>query len=125
MIARPLLMNSNLPLSAWGHAVLHATTLIKYRPSAYNTKTPYHLAFGLPPDLSHLRIFGCQVMVPILGPKRTKIGPQRRAGIYVGHDSTSIIRYLEPTTGDVFKARHQDCHFYEDNFPQLLTEDTT
>ena len=24
LIARPLLMKSNLPISAWGHAILHA-----------------------------------------------------------------------------------------------------
>jgi hypothetical protein len=124
IITRPLLMNSNLPTSAWGYAVLHATTLLKYRPSAHNTQTPYHLAFGLPPDLSHLRIFGCQVMVPILGPKQTKLGPQQQEGIYVGNDSTSIIRYLDPTTGDLYKARYQDCHFYEETFPKLLGDKT-
>ncbi|KAL1195003.1 Retrovirus-related Pol polyprotein from transposon RE2 [Cardamine amara subsp. amara] len=33
------------------------------------------------------------------------MGPQRRMGIYVGYDSPTIIKYLEPTTGDLFKAR--------------------
>ena len=39
------------------------------------------------------------------------MGPQRRLGIYVGFDSPSIVRYLEPSTSDVFKARFHDCHF--------------
>jgi hypothetical protein len=47
------------------------------------------------------------------------MGPQRRLGIYVGFDSPSIIRYLEPLTGDVFKARFEDCHFNETVFPPL------
>ncbi|KAM1330898.1 hypothetical protein ACFX2H_043129 [Malus domestica] len=48
--------------------------------------------------------------------------PQRRLGIYVGFDSPSIIRYLEPLTGDVFTARFADCHFDETVFPSLGRE---
>ena len=49
--------------------------------------------------------------------ERTKMSPQRRRGIYVGLDFPSIIKYLEPLTGDVFNARFADCHFNETNFP--------
>ena len=34
-------------------------------------------------------------------------------------DSPSIINYLEPLTGDVFRARFANCHFDEVNFPSL------
>ena len=44
---------------------------------------------------------------------------QRRLGIYVGFESSSIIRYLEPLTSDVFTAQFADCHFNETNFPTL------
>ncbi|KAK2434187.1 putative mitochondrial protein [Trifolium repens] len=47
------------------------------------------------------------------------MGPHRRLGIYVGYESPSIIKYLEPTTGDLFTARFADCHFDESNFPTL------
>ena len=47
------------------------------------------------------------------------MGPQRRIGIYVGFDSPTIIKYLEPMTGDVFRAGFADCHFNETMFPQL------
>ena len=47
------------------------------------------------------------------------MGPQRRLGIYVGFESPSIIRYLEPKTGDVFTGRFADCHFNEAIFPAL------
>jgi hypothetical protein len=50
------------------------------------------------------------------------MGPQRQQGIYVGFDSPSVIRFLEPANGDVFKARFQDSHFYEDIFPKLHYE---
>jgi hypothetical protein len=67
------------------------------------------LAFGQPPNISHFHIFGCAVYIPITL-------PQRRLGIYVGFDSPSIIRYVEPLTGDIFKARFEDCHFDENIF---------
>ena len=37
----------------------------------------------------------------------------------MGYDSPSIIRYLEPSTGDVFTTRFVDCHFNENLFPLL------
>ncbi|KAM1151272.1 hypothetical protein ACFX19_034611 [Malus domestica] len=45
--------------------------------------------------------------------------PQRRMRIYVGYDSPSIIRYLEPLTGNLFAIRFTDCHFYETIFLSL------
>ena len=40
-------------------------------------------------------------------------------GIYVGFQSSSIITYVEPLTGEVFTARFADCHFNENVFPPL------
>ncbi|KAK9930871.1 hypothetical protein M0R45_018177 [Rubus argutus] len=77
------------------------------------------LVTGYEPDVSHLRVFGCLVNVPIEPPKRSKFGPQKRRGIYVGYETPSIIRYLEPLTGDLFTARHADCDFDETVFPSL------
>ncbi|KAI3821171.1 hypothetical protein L1987_08729 [Smallanthus sonchifolius] len=119
MVARPMIMKSKLPVTAWGHAILHAATLIRIRPTSYHTSSPLKLVLGQEPNISHLRIFGCAVYVPIAPPQRTKMGPQRRLGIYVGYESPSIIKYLEPTTGDLFTARFVDCHFNESTFPTL------
>jgi hypothetical protein len=47
------------------------------------------------------------------------MGPHRRIGIYVGYQSPSIIKYLEPLIGDLFTARYVDCIFYEDHFSEL------
>jgi len=77
------------------------------------------LAFGQPPNIFYFRIFGCVVYVPIASLQRTKMGPQRRLGIYMGFDSPSIIRYFEPLTDDIFKASFEDCHFDENIFPSL------
>ena len=125
IIARPMLLRTKLPTSAWGHAILHAAALIRIRPTAYNSYSPQQLVTGIEPDISYIRIFGCAVYVPIAPPNRTKMGPQRRLGIYVGYDSLSIIRYLEPLSRNVFTARFANCHFNEFIFPSLGGEMVT
>ena len=106
-------MRTKLPTSACGHAILYAAALICIRPTNYHEFSPLQLVFGREPNISHLRIFGCAVYVPITPPQRTKMGPQRRLGIYVGYESPTIIKYLETTNGDLFTARFADCHFDE------------
>ena len=50
------------------------------------------------------------------------MGPHRKLGIYVGYSSLSIIKYLEPLTGDLFTARFADSIFNEDHFTALRGE---
>ena len=119
LIARPILMRTKLPISACGYAIMHAAALVRIRPTTYQKYSPSQLVFGQEPNITHLRIFGCAVYVPIAPPQRTKMGPQRRLGIYVGFESPSIIKYLEPLTGDIFTARFADCQFDESIFPEL------
>jgi hypothetical protein len=118
-IARPLLQNYRLPTSCWGHAVLHAAALTQLRPTAYHESSPLQLVRGKEPSISHLRIFGSTVYVPIPPPQRTSMGPHRKLGIYVGYETPSIIKYLEPMTGDLHTARYADCVFDEDHFSAL------
>ena len=105
-----------------GSCSLHVAALIRIRPSTYHEYSPLQLVFGQEPNIFHLRIFGCAVYVLIALPQHTKMGSQRRLGIYIGYESPSIIRYLEPKTGDIFTARFADCHFNEVIFPTLREE---
>ena len=92
---------------------MHAANLVHIRSTAYHEYSTFQLVLSKPPNISHIRIFGCAIYIPIAPTHRTKMGSQIRLGIYVGYDSLSIIRYLEPSTGDVFTARFVDCHFNE------------
>ena len=118
-IARPLLLRTKLPLSAWGHAILHVGNLIRLRPIGVHDFSPLQIVSGSQPNTSHLRVFGCAVYVPSPPKQRSKMGPQRRLGIYVGFLSSSIIHYLEPLTWNLFIARFTNCHFDESFFPSL------
>ena len=98
---------------------MYVTSLIRIRPTSYHEYSPLQLVLGKQSNIFHLQVFGCAVHVPIAPPQRTKMGPQRRLGIYVGFDPLSILRYLEPLTGDVFRAIFSNCHFNEIVFPPL------
>jgi hypothetical protein len=120
LISRPLLLQAGLPSHLWTHAVLHAASLLKYRPTLLNDFSPLELLLGQKPDVSHFRVFGCQVWIPTVEPKRTTINSHRVEGIYVGFDSPSIIRYLNPATGIIHKARFQNSKFDENKFPSVV-----
>ena len=66
-----------------------------------------------------MRKFDCAAYVPISPPQHTTMGPHRKLGIYIGYISPSIIKYLEPLTGDLFTARYADCIFDENHFSAL------
>ena len=40
LIARPLLMKSELSTTVWGHAILHAASLVRLKPTHYNKYSP-------------------------------------------------------------------------------------
>ena len=119
LIVRPLLLKTKLPLSAWGHAIIHAKKLIRLCPTVNQDLSPLQLALGYQPNISHLCIFGYAIYVPISPTHRTKLGPQHRLGIYVSFHSSSIIKYIESLTGEVFTAHFTNCHFDENVFPPL------
>ncbi|KAM1003140.1 hypothetical protein ACFX2C_003502 [Malus domestica] len=113
IIARSLVIRTKLSIVAWGHAILHAAKLVHLGPVATQQFSALQLVTEYEHDISHLRIFGCAVYMSISSPLHTKKGLQQRMGIYVRYDSLSIIRYLEPLTGNLFTAHFADCHFYE------------
>ena len=119
LITRPLLLKTKLLVSAWGHAILHTANLFHFRPTTNQDLSPLHPTLGYQPNSSHLRVFSCGVYVLIAPTHRNKMGPQRRLDIYVGFQSSSIIKYLKPLTGEVFTTRFANCHFDENVFLPL------
>ena len=55
---------------------MHGATLVRIRLTTYYEYSPSQLVLGKQPNISHLRIFGCAVYVPIAPTQRTKIGLQ-------------------------------------------------
>ena len=87
-----LIADSGLPASFWGDAVLTVQYIRNRVPTSTlpDNKTPFEVFFGKKPDLSHLRIWGCQCFVAIPSELRTKGGPRRFEGIFVGYEEGRI-----------------------------------
>ena len=119
-VARTLLLSSNLSKEYWGHAMLHANTLVQYWPHTYlHYTSPYEVYYGEKPDIGHIKVFGTLVEVALPKKDRSGMKRQRKAGIYVGFTSPSIIEYIDLGTGNNQTARYKDCWFQEMVFPMI------
>ena len=50
-------MKSELPTTFWGHAILHATSLIYRKRTHHNKYSLSQLVFGYESNIAYLRIF--------------------------------------------------------------------
>ena len=74
----------------WIHAVkakLHAYNVTPIKRADY--KTPTELWSGNKPNISHLRVFGCQAWVHILKKRRSKLEPKSQEMIFIGYEQGS------------------------------------
>ena len=102
-----LLADSKLPLSFWGDAALTFVYLRKRLPTSTlpEEKTPYEMFQHSKPDLSHLRVWGCQCF-PLIPPElRTKAGPRRFEAIFVGYEENRIGWRVRDLNGKYFFSR--------------------
>jgi hypothetical protein len=102
-----LLADSKLPLSFWGDAALTFVYLRNRLPTSTlpNDTTPYEVMNQSKPDLSHLRVWGCQCF-PIIPPEqRTKGGPRRYEAIFVGYEENRIGWRVRDLRGKYFFSR--------------------
>jgi hypothetical protein len=88
-----LLADAGLPMSFWLDAVLTRQYLLNRLPTSTlpDDITPYEiLTNGRKPDLSHLRVWGCDCYVAIPDELRAKAGFKRFRAIFVGYEDHRI-----------------------------------
>ncbi|KAM0788117.1 hypothetical protein ACM66B_001283 [Microbotryomycetes sp. NB124-2] len=85
--------------------------------SAIGDAVPEHLYTGTPPDVSHLRVFGCAAWVTILRHARHKLEAPGVKMVHLGRDDKhKAWRFWDPWTGKV----HVTCDVHrwdKDKFP--------
>ena len=97
--ARSMLHSRSLPSGYWGFAVETANYLRNRLPSkAVVAKTPFEVWSGRQPDLSHLRIFGCNCFVHVPDVLRSKLDAKTTRSVFVGYydDSSSSYKCIIP-----------------------------
>lgn len=103
-MVRSMMGQAELPLEFWGHALNTAALTINRAPSKAVEKTPYELWFGKPPNVSFLKIWGCEVYVKRL--ISDKLHPKSDKCILVGYPKETKGYYFYNTSENkVFVAR--------------------
>ena len=70
----------------WAEAVATACYLKNRSPtSSVKNRTPYEAVFGKKPNLSHVRVFGCNTYVHVPKEKRGKLDSKSEKNIFVGY----------------------------------------
>ena len=95
---------TDLPLSFWGYALETAAFTLNRAPSKSVEMTPYELWFGKRPNLSFLKIWGCNAYVKKLQPN--KLESKSDKCVFVGYPKETIgYSFYNKTEGKVFVAK--------------------
>jgi hypothetical protein len=107
----------------WHECVLTAAYLINRTPSSVlNGKTPYDLVHGFPPNLEHLRNFGC-LCFAVIPNMSDKFASRAQKCVFLGYsNSKKGYRLLNLDTKQCFVSR--DVKFYENIFPYNMQDET-
>ncbi|KAJ9552609.1 hypothetical protein OSB04_016654 [Centaurea solstitialis] len=112
-MVRTMMCHSTLPMSFWGHALETAAHILNRAPTKSVEKTPYELWKGKKPNISFLRIWGCEVYVK--RPTSEKLKPKSDKCFFVGYPRTTVGYYFyNPEENKVFVARNGK--FLEEKF---------
>ena len=103
-MVRSMMSQSDLHDSFWGYALLTAAFTINRVPSKAVEKTPYEIWTGRRPNVSFMKIWGCQVFVKRL--LSDKLGPKSDKCIFVGYPKeTKGYYFYLPSEDKVFVGR--------------------
>ena len=97
--AQTLLADSKLTMSFWGDATLTMNYLRNCAPTVAlpSGVTAFEMMNSRKPDLSNLRVWGCQCFVTIPPELCSKGGPRRFEAIFVGYEGVVATTYIKYT----------------------------
>ncbi|KAJ9507798.1 hypothetical protein QJQ45_019293, partial [Haematococcus lacustris] len=82
---RAMMLASGVPAYFWGFGVMAAAHVHNVRPVAGKPCTPHEACFGSPPDIHHLRVWGCPAWVHDSEPS-SKLASRGIKGVFVGYE---------------------------------------
>ncbi|WVZ90398.1 LOW QUALITY PROTEIN: hypothetical protein U9M48_036704 [Paspalum notatum var. saurae] len=119
-MVRPMMSQTDLPLSFWGYALETVAFILNRVPSKSVEKTPYEIWTGKCPKLSFLKIWGCEAYVKRL--TSDKLHPKSDKCYFLGYPrETKGYYFYNREEAKVFVARNGV--FLEKEF--LLKDETS
>ena len=110
-----MMSHTDLPPSFWGYALETSAFMLNRCPSKSVEKTPYEIWTGKVPNLSFLKILGCEAYVKRL--ITDKLGPKSDKCYFVGYPKeTKGYYFYHPTDNKVFVVRNGA--FWKESFFQ-------
>ena len=88
-ITRSLMMQSNAPNDIWAEALMTGRRLYNATTPIRRLMTPFELFWGVKPDLSQLRVFGCKAYLQVPAHQRKKLDDRCIVGTMVGYSLCS------------------------------------
>ncbi|KAJ9522935.1 hypothetical protein QJQ45_023727 [Haematococcus lacustris] len=87
--ARSIIHSADISLSFWAHAVKFANHVRCMLPVSGQPLTPWEAFYGVKPDLSGLRVFGCRVWLHVPDHQRSKLQAKSVEGLFIGYEPGS------------------------------------
>ncbi|KAJ0599135.1 putative RNA-directed DNA polymerase [Helianthus annuus] len=101
-----MLSYSGLSEGFWGEAMLTACYLLNRVPNKKSKVTPHELFYKKAPNLSHLRVWGCRVVVKLTEPKMRNIGERSIDCIFIGYGKHSLVQRFYVTESNDYVSVH-------------------
>ena len=102
-MVRSMMSHTIVPDSLWGFALNSAALILNRSPTKATDKTPYEIWKGKVPDLSFIRVWGCEAYVKWR--HEDKLGPRAVKTYFVGYPKGMFGHYFySPTEHRVFVA---------------------
>lgn len=125
-MARVLRFQAGLPPQYWGECVQAATYITNRLPShLLGNKTPYEVLHTALPDYTHMKCFGCfVVMASNEKTNHDKMNPRGLPCVFLGYPQTQRgYKLLDLRTNKLFVSRN--VKFYETIYPYKIFHNTT
>ncbi|KAJ9529876.1 hypothetical protein QJQ45_022318 [Haematococcus lacustris] len=87
--ARNIIHSADISLSFWAHAVKFSNHVRCLLPVSGQPLTPWEAFYGVKPDLSGLRVFGCRVWLHVPDHQRSKLQAKSVEGLFIGYEPGS------------------------------------
>ncbi|GJT95836.1 retrotransposon protein, putative, ty1-copia subclass [Tanacetum coccineum] len=109
-----------LPLSFWDYALESATHILNMVPTKKVDKTPYELWYGKVPNLSYLKVWGCEALVKRDTPD--KLQQRSIKCIFIGYPKETMGYYFYfPPENKIVVARYAE--FFNEN--PIITQEVS
>ena len=116
-MVRSMMNLTTLPISFWGYALDSAARILNMVPTKKVDKTPHELWHGEVPNLSYLKVWGCEAYVKLDTPD--KLAQRSIKCIFVGYPKETMGYYFyNPSENTVKVARYGE--FFE---KKLITQE--